>query len=81
MDVVESAPVASYNVPAPEYTPDFTDPNTDAANDSYYCKSLKAEVSSINERMRHGYSLPEGEYLRARLREINSLQYERSCLR
>jgi hypothetical protein len=80
--VVVPVPAASYNWPVPEYTPSFPDPNTaDSGNDSSFCKGLKAEVSSINERMRHGYSLPEGEVLRARLRKISDIQYERSCLR
>jgi hypothetical protein len=83
MDAVAiPVPAASYNLPAPEYAPAFADPNTaDDDNDSHLCQTLKAEVRAINERMRHAYSLRDGEYLRARLREISDLQYERTCLR
>jgi hypothetical protein len=80
--VVVPVPAASYNLPAPEYSPAFADPNTvDDANDSNLCQTLKSEVRAINDRMRHAYSLRDGEYLRARLREISDLQYERTCLR
>jgi hypothetical protein len=83
MDAVAvPVPTPSYNLPAPEYSPAFADPNTvDDGNDSHLCQTLKAEVRAINERMRHAYTLPDGEYFRARLREISDLQYERACLR
>jgi hypothetical protein len=80
--VVVPVPAVSYSSPAPEYSPAFADPNTvDDGNDSHLCQTLKAEVRAINERMRHRYTPSDGEYLRARLREISDLQYERTCLR
>lgn len=80
--VVVPVPAAAYNLPASEYSPALADPNTvDDGNDSHLCQTLKAEVRAINERMRHAYTLSDGEYLRARLREISDLQYERTCVR
>ncbi|MDB5987145.1 MAG: hypothetical protein JWR16_2198 [Nevskia sp.] len=52
-----------------------------SGGDSSECFALIDEKGNINERMRHGYHEPEGEYLRGRLREINRRLWELHCPR
>jgi hypothetical protein len=53
------------------------DPNQDSAE----CAHLRADVNAIHERMRHPYISAEGDYYRARLRDISARQYELNCVR
>jgi hypothetical protein len=72
--------VTYYNPPSPSYAPNYTAQSYDnSANDSSVCESLKEAVNAIHERMRHLYTNPEGNYYRARLREISDRQDELHC--
>lgn len=53
------------------------DPNQDSAE----CADLRADVNAIHERMRHPYISAEGDYSRARLRDISARQHELNCVR
>jgi hypothetical protein len=73
-------PVTYYNPPIPSYAPDYPAQSYDnSMNESSVCEGLKEAVNVINERMRHPYTNPEGNYYRARLREISDRQYELHC--
>jgi hypothetical protein len=48
---------------------------------SYLCDELKEEVGSIRQRMRYPYTSPEGDYYRARLRDLSHRQYDIHCPR
>jgi hypothetical protein len=72
--------VTYYNPSSPSYAPNYTAQSYDnSANDSSVCESLKEAVNAIHERMRHLYTNPEGNYYRARLREISDRQDELHC--
>ena len=72
--------VTYYNPPNPSYEPNYTTQSYDnSTNDSSVCESLKEAVNAIHERMRHPYTNPEGNYYRARLREISDRQGDLHC--
>lgn len=58
---------------APSYEPQGSDEST---NSSAVCQALDAEVKAINERTRHRYTNPEGEYYRDRLHKISDRKYD-----
>jgi hypothetical protein len=73
-------PVTYYNPPSPSYAPNYTAQSYDnSTNESSVCEGLKEAVNAIHERMRHLYTNPEGNYYRARLREISDQQGELHC--
>jgi len=51
----------------------------ESTNNSGICEVLDAEVKAINERMRHRYTNPEGEYYRDRLHKISDRKYDLHC--
>lgn len=53
----------------------------DRNQDSAECADLRADVNAIHDRMRHPYISAEGDYYRARLRDISARQYELNCVR
>lgn len=62
----------------PPETPNrFDDPRTDSAE----CEYMKQEINAINERTRHRYTIPEGNYFRGRLHEIDDRQSALNCKR
>jgi hypothetical protein len=61
---------------APSYEPQGSDEST---NSSAVCEALDAEVKAINERTRHRYTNPEGEYYRDRLHKISDRKYDLHC--
>jgi hypothetical protein len=77
MDPTPAPPsVTYYNPPSPNYTAQSYDNST---NESSVCEGLKEAVNAIHERMRHLYTNPEGNYYRARLREISDRQCDLHC--
>jgi hypothetical protein len=83
MDPTPAAPsVTYYNPPSPSYAPNDSAESYDhSMNESSVCEGLKEEVNAIHERMRHLYTIPEGNYYRARLHEVSNRQYELHCER
>jgi hypothetical protein len=81
MDTTPVPPsVTYYNPPSPSYAPNYTAQSYDnSTNESSVCEGLKEAVNAIHERMRHLYTNPEGNYYRARLREISDRQDELHC--
>jgi len=72
--------VTYYTPPSPSYAPNYTAQSYDnSANESSVCEGLKEAVNAIHERMRRLYTNPEGNYYRARLREISDRQDELHC--
>jgi hypothetical protein len=71
--------VTYYNPPSPGYEPNYTQSYDNSANESSVCEGLKESVNAIHERMRHLYTNPEGNYYRARLREISDRQGDLHC--
>jgi hypothetical protein len=72
--------VTYYNPPSHSYAANYTAQSYDnSANESSVCEGLKEEVNAIEARMRHLYTNPEGNYFRARLREISDRQDELHC--
>jgi hypothetical protein len=61
---------------SPAYEPQYTNESTSNAG---ICGGLDAEVKAINERTRHRYTNPEGEYYRDRLHKISDRKYELHC--
>jgi hypothetical protein len=53
--------------------------SNEPANSAGTCEALDAEVKAINERMRHRYANPEGEYYRDRLHKISDRKYDLHC--
>jgi hypothetical protein len=83
MDPTPVSPsVTYYSPPSPSYEPNYTAQSYDnSINDSSVCESLKEAVNAIHERMRHLYTNSEGNYYRARLREISDRQSDLHCNR
>jgi hypothetical protein len=45
------------------------------------CAEIERQIDTINTRMRHRYTSPEGERFRARLRDLSRARYEAMCIR
>jgi hypothetical protein len=43
------------------------------------CADIELAISEVEARLRHGYSVPEGNYLRAKLHELYDGSYEQKC--
>ncbi len=43
------------------------------------CAEIELGISQVEARLRHGYSVPEGDYLRARLHELLDESHEQNC--
>jgi hypothetical protein len=43
------------------------------------CADIELAISQVEARLRHGYSVPEGNYLRAKLHELYDRSYEQKC--
>lgn len=72
--------VTYYNPPSPRYASNYSAQSYDnSPNESSVCEGLKEAVNAINERMRRLYTNPEGNYYRARLREISDRQDDLHC--
>lgn len=61
---------------ARNYEPQYSNEST---NNAGTCEALDAEVKAINERTRHRYTNPEGEYYRDRLQKISDRKYDLHC--
>jgi hypothetical protein len=61
---------------ASTYEPQYSNESTNSAGT---CEALDAEVKAINERMRHPYTNPEGEFYRDRLHKISDRKYDLHC--
>lgn len=74
-------PTRDYGSPSnPAYAPSYEPRGADeSTSSSAVCEALDAEVKTINERMRHRYTNPEGEYYRDRLHKISDRKYDRHC--
>jgi hypothetical protein len=53
--------------------------SNESTNNAGTCEALDAGVNAINERMRHRYTNPEGEYYRGRLHKISDRKYDLHC--
>jgi hypothetical protein len=81
MNPTPAPPPARYYSPTnssygPSYEPQGADEST---NNLVVCEALDADVKVINDRMRHSYTNPEGEYYRDRLRKISDRKYDLHC--
>jgi hypothetical protein len=81
MDPTPIPPAGTYyNPPSPSYAPNYTAQSyANSPNESSVCEGLKEQVNAIQERMRHLDTNPEGNYYRARLREISDRQDDLHC--
>jgi hypothetical protein len=83
MNPTRAPPSTTYNTnpPDPGYAaPTYELPySNESANNAGTCEALDAEVKAINERMRHHYTNPEGEYYRDRLHKISDRKYDLHC--
>lgn len=43
------------------------------------CAEIELSISQVETRLRHGYSVPEGDHLRARLHELLDESHEQKC--
>src|SRR5260370_8152884 len=55
----------------PSYAPYEPQYSNESTNNAGTCEAIDAEVKAINERIRHRYTNPEGEYYRDRLHKIS----------
>jgi hypothetical protein len=81
MDPTPTLPPSNYANPrnpnySPAYEPQYSNESTSNAGT---CEGLDAEVKAINERTRHRYTNPEGEYYRDRLHKISDRKYDLHC--
>jgi hypothetical protein len=80
MDPTPAPPPSNYASPnsnySPAYEPQYSNEST---NNAGICEGLDAEVKAIDERMRHRYTNPEGEYYRDRLHKISDRKYDLHC--
>lgn len=51
----------------------------DGSLDGSRCADIELAISQVEARLRHGYSVPEGNYLRAKLHELYDESYELKC--
>jgi len=68
-----------YSPPSPDNLAHTSNRFDAPRQDSSECDSLKEEVVAIDQRMRHPYTNPEGNYYRGQLHEISDRQYSLNC--
>jgi hypothetical protein len=81
MNPTPTPPPGNYvNPPSPNYSPAYEPQySNESTSNAGLCEGLDAEVKAINERTRHRYTNPEGEYYRDRLHKISDRKYELHC--
>jgi hypothetical protein len=81
MNSTPAPPPSNYaNPPNPNYSPAYEpEYSNESTKNAGICEGLDAEGKAINERMRHPYTNPEGEYYRDRLHKISDRKYDLHC--
>jgi hypothetical protein len=80
MNSTPTSPTRYRSPPKPAYAPSYEPQGSaESTNSSAVCEALDAEVKAIDERTRHRYTNPEGEYYRDRLHKISARRYDLHC--